>query len=87
MSYLIALSNCLYVQGLSEASNYHEFCRLLARLKSNYQLSELVQVTQYTSVIKAIAEFTVTSLRVSVIAFYVFVVHASVYTVRTYMCM
>ncbi|XP_026676382.1 exportin-7-like [Diaphorina citri] len=25
-------------QGLSDANNYHEFCRLLARLKSNYQL-------------------------------------------------
>ncbi len=29
-------------QGLSEHSNYHEFCRLLGRLKTNYQLSELV---------------------------------------------
>lgn len=29
-------------QGLSEHNNYHEFCRLLGRLKTNYQLSELV---------------------------------------------
>ena len=29
-------------QGLAEHSNYHEFCRLLGRLKTNYQLSELV---------------------------------------------
>ena len=28
--------------GLTEHENYHEFCRLLGRLKSNYQLSELV---------------------------------------------
>lgn len=31
-------------QDLSEPNNYHEFCRLLARLKSNYQLGELVMV-------------------------------------------
>ena len=30
-------------QGLSEHANYHEFCRLLGRLKTNYQLSELVR--------------------------------------------
>ncbi len=29
-------------QGLSEHSNYHEFCRMLGRLKTNYQLCELV---------------------------------------------
>ncbi|KAK3095971.1 hypothetical protein FSP39_021507, partial [Pinctada imbricata] len=50
-------------QGLSEPSNYHEFCRLLARLKSNYQLGELVKVDNYADVIKRIAEFTVTSLQ------------------------
>ncbi|XP_021371890.1 exportin-7-like [Mizuhopecten yessoensis] len=50
-------------QGLSDPSNYHEFCRLLARLKSNYQLGELVKVDNYPEVIKMIAEFTVTSLR------------------------
>jgi len=30
-------------QGLMEHDNYHEFCRLLGRLKTNYQLSELVR--------------------------------------------
>jgi len=29
--------------GLAEHDNYHEFCRLLGRLKTNYQLSELVR--------------------------------------------
>ncbi len=29
-----------------EHGNYHEFCRLLGRLKTNYQLSELVRVAQ-----------------------------------------
>ena len=32
-------------QGLAEHSNYHEFCRMLGRLKTNYQLSELVRCT------------------------------------------
>ncbi|KAL5015882.1 hypothetical protein ScPMuIL_005471 [Solemya velum] len=50
-------------QGLADTSNYHEFCRLLARLKSNYQLGELVKVDNYSEIIKLIAEFTVTSLR------------------------
>ena len=30
-------------QGLDEEENYHEFCRLLGRLKASYQLSELVK--------------------------------------------
>ena len=29
-------------QGLALHANYHEFCRLLGRLKTNYQLAELV---------------------------------------------
>lgn len=50
-------------QGLSDPNTYHEFCRLLARLKSNYQLSELVKVDGYPEVIALIAKFTVTSLQ------------------------
>ncbi|KAI8777729.1 exportin-7 isoform X1 [Biomphalaria glabrata] len=50
-------------QSLADPANYHEFCRLLARLKSNYQLGELVKVDNYPEVIKLIAEFTITSLR------------------------
>ena len=34
---------------LTDPSNYHEFCRLLARLKSNYQLGELVKVRYHPS--------------------------------------
>ncbi|RMB95165.1 hypothetical protein DUI87_28441 [Hirundo rustica rustica] len=37
--------------------------RLLARLKSNYQLGELVKVENYPEVIRLIANFTVTSLQ------------------------
>jgi len=53
------------LQSLSDPNNYHEFCRLLARLKSNYQLGELVKVENYPEVIRLIANFTVTSLQVS----------------------
>lgn len=51
-------------QGLSDTANYHEFCRLLARLKSNYQLGELVMVDNYPEAIQLIAKFTVQSLQV-----------------------
>ena len=54
----------LVFQSLSDPNNYHEFCRLLARLKSNYQLGELVKVENYPEVIRLIANFTVTSLQV-----------------------
>lgn len=57
-------------QGLSDPDNYHEFCRLLARLKTNYQLSELVVVECYPEVIQLIAKFTIQSLQVSFI-FYI----------------
>lgn len=49
---------------MPDPNNYHEFCRLLARLKSNYQLGELVKVENYPEVIRLIANFTVTSLQV-----------------------
>lgn len=54
-------------QCLPDPNNYHEFCRLLARLKSNYQLGELVKVENYPEVIRLIANFTVTSLQVSAV--------------------
>ncbi|XP_033169324.1 ran-binding protein 16 isoform X2 [Drosophila mauritiana] len=50
------------LHGLSDPDNYHEFCRLLARLKSNYQLGELIAVPCYPEAIQLIAKFTVESL-------------------------
>lgn len=52
-------------QGLSDPDNYHEFCRLLARLKANYQLGELITVECYSQTIQLIAKFTVQSLQVN----------------------
>ncbi|VDO92793.1 unnamed protein product [Soboliphyme baturini] len=51
------------IQGLSEPSAYHEFCRLVARIKSNYQLIELLKVEAYPKFLQLITEFTVTSLQ------------------------
>ncbi|XP_030756336.1 exportin-7 [Sitophilus oryzae] len=50
-------------EGLGDPNNYHEFCRLLARLKSNYQLGELVMVDNYPEAIQLIAKFTIQSLQ------------------------
>lgn len=48
--------------GLQHHANYHEFCRLLGRLKTNYQLSELVGLSSYTEWVQLVADFTVSSL-------------------------
>ena len=48
--------------GLGEHENYHEFCRLLGRLKTNYQLAELVAVEGLPDWLALVADFTVTSL-------------------------
>ena len=49
--------------GLQHQANYHEFCRLLGRLKSNYQLSELVKTHGYLEWLELAASFTVQSIR------------------------
>lgn len=48
--------------GLQHEDNYHEFCRLLGRLKASYQLSELVKVTGFKEWLELASEFTITSL-------------------------
>lgn len=50
--------------GLDDSKCYHEFCRLLARLKCNYQLSELIKLEYYSTMLQMVAKFTITSLRV-----------------------
>jgi exportin-7 len=49
--------------GLQHQDNYHQFCRLLGRLKANYQLSELVKTTGYIEWLELAASFTVQSIR------------------------
>ncbi len=49
-------------KGLEHIENYHEFCRLLGRLKANYQLSELVKTNGFNEWLELAGEFTVKSL-------------------------
>lgn len=49
--------------GLNDRDNYHEFCRLLGRLKASYQLSELVKTPNFMEWLKLAGEFTITSLQ------------------------
>jgi exportin-7 len=44
--------------GLQHDENYHEFCRLLGRLKTSYQLSELVKTTNFRGWMELACEFT-----------------------------
>ena len=44
--------------GMQHMENYHQFCRLLGRLKANYQLSELVKAPVYTEWLGLCKEFT-----------------------------
>lgn len=50
-------------QTLSNPECYHEFCRLLMRVKSNYQLGELIRLEDYSAFIDLVAKFTVSSLQ------------------------
>jgi exportin-7 len=50
-------------QCLSDPVCYHEFCRLLVRLKSNYQLAELMKLEHYPQFLQLIAKFTISSLQ------------------------
>jgi len=49
--------------GLQHQDNYHQFCRLLGRLKANYQLSELVKTEGYLDWLNLAASFTTQSIR------------------------
>ncbi len=49
--------------GLQHQDNYHQFCRLLGRLKANYQLSELVKADGYLEWLELASSFTVQSIR------------------------
>lgn len=50
-------------RGLQESETFHEFCRLLGRLKANYQLSELVKVPNFLEWLRLSTEFTLRSFR------------------------
>jgi hypothetical protein len=53
-------------QRLGEEDNFHEFCRLLSRVKANFQLGEMIKCGEvYQELIQLVAQFTVQSLQVA----------------------
>ena len=50
-------------KGLEHVDNYHEFCRLLGRLKASYQLSELVKTVGFMEWLELAGDFTIKSLQ------------------------
>jgi exportin-7 len=60
---MVGIRNLLSNQiGFAHQDNYHEFCRLLGRLKANYQLSELVKTEGYLEWLELASSFTVQSI-------------------------
>ncbi|KAI9285764.1 armadillo-type protein [Umbelopsis sp. AD052] len=45
--------------GLSEESNHHHFCRMLARFRATYQLNEITEKDLYEEWITLVADFTI----------------------------
>jgi len=61
--FLQAISNILQNrQGMGEIWNFHEMCKLLPSIVSNYHLSSLIALPVYQSWIQHVANFTVDSL-------------------------
>jgi len=50
-------------QAFNDQSNYHEFCRILSRFKTVYQLSDICKVDQYEEFVNIVTDFTVKSLQ------------------------
>lgn len=49
--------------GLNDPENYHQFCRLLARVQTNFQLSDLLKTDHYNDCVQSVAGFTIQSLQ------------------------
>lgn len=50
-------------KGFEHVENYHEFCRLLGRLKASFQLSEMVKTSGFIDWVNIAVDFTIKSLR------------------------
>ncbi|KAJ9065869.1 hypothetical protein DSO57_1015297 [Entomophthora muscae] len=48
--------------GLNDVDNHHEFCRVLARFRTTFQLSNIADRDIYWKWIKALGDFTISSL-------------------------
>jgi exportin-7 len=60
------MKNCILLLsssvGLSVEENYHEFCKMLLRLKTNYNLGELAQQSDFDKWLELVAQFCVQGL-------------------------
>uniref|UniRef100_A0A7S1PI08 Importin N-terminal domain-containing protein n=1 Tax=Percolomonas cosmopolitus TaxID=63605 RepID=A0A7S1PI08_9EUKA len=68
VSYLSKFLNGVIVSlrnqtGLNNPDCYHQFCRLLPRLKTNFQLTEFVQCEKYKEWLDLTAKFTLESFK------------------------
>jgi exportin-7 len=50
---------------LNDTDNFHHFCRIISRLKANYQVSELLNVPEFSALLHNLNNFTLSSLRMS----------------------
>ncbi|ORX83183.1 exportin-7 [Anaeromyces robustus] len=50
-------------QAFNDQSNYHEFCRILSRFKTVYQLSDINKIDEYEEFINIVTDFTIKSLQ------------------------
>lgn len=48
--------------GLNDVDNHHEFCRVLARFRTTFQLSNIADRDLYWKWVKALGDFTISSL-------------------------
>lgn len=52
-------------QKLTYPDNFHHFCRIISRVKANYQVSELVKCEHFPRLLELLTEFTLQSLPLS----------------------
>ncbi|RKO90217.1 hypothetical protein BDK51DRAFT_32228, partial [Blyttiomyces helicus] len=58
---LDATVNIMASPGLNDPATFHEFCRLLARSKTVYQVSELQKQSKYSAWIERVTDFSIRS--------------------------
>lgn len=49
--------------GLNDENNYHQFCRLLSRIKTNYRLNELLKIPGFNEFLELSCQFTLEALK------------------------
>ncbi|KAL3083211.1 hypothetical protein niasHS_011013 [Heterodera schachtii] len=52
-------------ENLNTADNFHQFCRVISRMKANYQVSELVKCDSFSELLNSLTKFTLECLSMS----------------------